>query len=168
MQVPESEYAPFYGTYIGLVSEDVLADLKRQIITIPTFFREMPVEKADFAYAPGKWTVKEVLGHLIDTEHIMMYRALRIARADATPLPGFEENDYARVARYAERNMESLVAEFEALRTANMFFFTSLNDEELQRIGMASGKLISVRALLFIIAGHVLHHKRVIEQRYLI
>lgn len=167
MQVPESEYAPFYGNYIKTVSDDVIADLKRQLTDMPVYFRNIPLDKADFAYAAGKWTIKEVIGHIIDTERIMAYRALRIARADSTPLPGFEENDYARNARYHERNMTSLADEFTALRTANMFLFESFNEEELKRMGLSSGKMISVRALLFIVAGHLNHHKRILEERYL-
>jgi hypothetical protein len=167
MTISETEYAPFYHTYVKTVGEDVVADLNRQLLSIPQFIRNIPAQKEDYAYAPGKWTVKEVFGHLIDTERVMAYRALRIARADETPLAGFEENDYAAQSHYHERSMESLAAEFEVLRKSNMFLFESFNDEELKRMGTASGKNVSVRALLFIVAGHVNHHKRILEERYL-
>lgn len=167
MIISETEYAPFYHTYVKTVGEDVVADLNRQLLSIPEFIKSVPAQKEDYAYAPGKWTVKEVLGHMIDTERIMAYRALRIARADETPLAGFEENDYAVQSHYHERSMESLAAEFEALRKSNMFLFESFNEQELKRMGIASGKNVSVRALLFIVAGHVNHHKRILEERYL-
>ncbi|MFA6059001.1 MAG: DinB family protein [Taibaiella sp.] len=167
MNISETEYAPFYHTYVQTVGEDVFAALSQQLLSIPEFIKAIPTQKEDYAYAPGKWTVKEVFGHIIDTERIMAYRALRIARADETPLAGFEENDYAAQSHYHERSMESLSAEFELLRKSNMFLFESFNDEELRRTGTASGKNVSVRALLFIVAGHINHHKRILEERYL-
>lgn len=166
MQIPEQEYAPFYHTYIKTIREDVLSVLQKQSIEIPLLIRNTSVEKENYAYAPEKWTVKEVFGHMIDTERVMAYRALRIARADKTPLPGFEENDYAKVARYSERTLTSLADEFETLRKANLFLFESFNEEEKRRMGIASGKDISVRALLGIMAGHVNHHKKILEERY--
>jgi hypothetical protein len=167
MIIAETEYAPFYHTYVKTVGEDVFASLKQQLLSIPEFIKGIPAQKEDYAYAPGKWTVKEVFGHLIDTERIMTYRALRIARADETPLAGFEENDYVTHAHYHERSMESITAEFEMLRKSNLFLFESFNDEELSRMGTASGKDVSVRALLFIIAGHINHHISILTERYL-
>lgn len=167
MNISTKEYAPFYHTYVQTVGEDVFANLNQQLFYIPEFIKHIPVEKEDYAYAPGKWTVKEVFGHLIDTERIMAYRALRIARADETPLAGFEENDYVAISRYHKRSMESLAAEFETLRKSNLFLFESFNETELVRMGTASDKEVSVRALLYIIAGHVNHHKRILEERYL-
>jgi hypothetical protein len=166
MEIAASEYAPFYHTYIKTVGEDVLSDLREQAVHIPAFIRNIAAEKENYAYAPGKWTVKEVLGHLIDTERVMAYRALRIARADQTPIPGFEENDYARVARYNERSITSLADEFETLRKANLFLFESFNQKELMSMGIASGKTISVRGLLGIMAGHVNHHRAILKERY--
>lgn len=167
MNISETEYAPYYHTYVQTVGEDVFENLNQQLLSIPEFIKRIPAQKEDYAYAPGKWTVKEVFGHIIDTERIMAYRALRIARADETPLPGFEENDYVTNAHYHERSMESLAAEFELVRKSNLFLFESFNDEELSRMGTASGKDVSVRALLFIVTGHVNHHKRILEERYL-
>lgn len=167
MELSPAEYAAYYGNYIKLVGPDVLQELRKQETAFPGFIRNIPVHKGDFAYAEGKWTVKEVLGHLLDTERIMTYRALRLSRMDQTPLAGFAENDYAACSCYHERSMESLASEFAALRSSNLFLFTSFNEAELKRAGTASGHPVSVRALLFIIAGHLYHHKRILEERYL-
>jgi hypothetical protein len=167
MKPSTAEYAPFYETYVKTVGPDALAELREQADAIPAFIRNIAQEKENFAYAPGKWSVKEVAGHMIDTERIMAYRALRIARADQTPIPGFEENDYAEIARYRERTLSSLASEFEMLRKANLFLFESFNDQELKRTGTASEKTVSVRALLFIMAGHINHHISILNDRYL-
>lgn len=161
------EFNPYYKSYIDRVSDDVLAVLEDQAQTFPEFIRNIPAEKANFAYAAGKWSIKELLGHLIDTERIMAYRALRFARNDAQNLPGFEENDYVRESNYNSRSLESLADEFSCLRKANLLLFTSFNETELQRMGKANNYPVSVRALLFIIAGHVLHHQKVLIERYL-
>ena len=161
------EYNPYYGPYIAGVADDVVNELKQQANQFPAFIRSISKEKENYAYAPGKWTVKEVLGHIIDTERIMAYRALRFARNDEQDLPGFDENDYVKYSRYAERSLESLAEEFAMLRKANLFLFESLNEEESLRRGTANQNGISVRALVFIIAGHLNHHKKVLKERYL-
>lgn len=161
------EYNPFYGTYIEKVADDVMAVLQEQSTSLPAFIQNIPAAQADFAYAPGKWTIKEVLGHLIDTERIMAYRTLRFARNDAQNLPGFEENNYVAESHYHERTLQSLAEEFAALRKANLFLFGSLHEDELLRQGMANGHPVTVRALLFIMAGHIIHHQRVLQERYL-
>jgi len=161
------EFAPYYATYINTVSENVLGELEHQVTSFPKFLKLISDEKAYYAYAEGKWTVKEVVGHMIDTERIMAYRALRIARNDKTPLASFEENDYVANAAFNDRSLQSLSEEFAALRAANVYFFKSLMDEEYDRKGTASDKTVSVRALLYIIVGHVNHHWRIIEERYL-
>jgi uncharacterized damage-inducible protein DinB len=161
------EFAPYYATYINTVSENVLGELEHQVTSFPKFLKLISDEKAYYAYAEGKWTVKEVVGHMIDTERIMAYRALRIARNDKTPLASFEENDYVANASFNDRSLQSLSEEFAALRSANVYFFKSLMDEEYDRKGTASEKTVSVRALLYIIVGHVNHHWRIIEERYL-
>ena len=161
------EYHSFYGSYIEKVADDVFAVLRQQAETLPELIRHIPAGKGDYAYAPGKWTIKEVLGHLIDTERIMTYRALRFARNDAQNLPGFEENEYVAESHYHERTLQSLAEEFAALRKANLFLFESLNGEELLRKGMANDNPVSVRALLFIMAGHIIHHQHVLQERYL-
>lgn len=161
------EFGEFYQKYIDTVSDDVLAELEMQSLDFPEFVRSIPPQKADFAYAEGKWTVKELLGHMLDTERIMAYRALRIARNDKTSLPGFDENEYVANAHFADRTLENLAQEFELLRQANLSLFKSFNDVELARLGTASNFPISTKALLFICAGHLNHHKKILLERYL-
>lgn len=161
------EYPVYYKGYIDTVSENVLAELEHQIETFPAFLRGLTEDKASFAYADGKWTIKELVGHVIDTERIMSYRTLRIARNDSTPLAGFEENDYVKNAHFADRSIKSLAEEFAQLRKANMHLIKSLNETELGRMGISNGKPVSVRALVYIIAGHLNHHRRIIEERYI-
>jgi hypothetical protein len=168
MKRPKAEEFPlFYKGYVDTVSDDVLTDLEQQMELFSVLLRSVPAEKASFAYAPGKWTIQELAGHVIDTERIMAYRALRIARNDATPLPGFDENDYVSNAHFADRSLESLADEFAALRKANIYLIRSLNAIEIDRSGISNNKPISVRALIFIMAGHVNHHVAILKQRYL-
>jgi hypothetical protein len=168
MKRPQAEEFPlFYKGYVDTVSDDVLAELEQQSDSFAALLGNVPPEKASFAYAEGKWTIKELAGHVIDTERIMAYRALRIGRNDATPLPGFEENDYVANAHFADRSLENLADEFAALRKANMYLIRSLNDIEIDRSGISNEKPISVRALIFIMAGHVNHHAAILKQRYL-
>ena len=168
MKRPKAEEFPlFYKGYVDTVSDDVLTDLEQQMELFSALLRSVPAEKASFAYAPGKWTIQELAGHVIDTERIMAYRALRIARNDATPLPGFDENDYVSNAHFADRSLESLADEFAALRKANIYLIRSLNAIEIDRSGISNNKPISVRALIFIMAGHVNHHVAILKQRYL-
>jgi hypothetical protein len=168
MKRPQAEEFPlFYKGYVDTVSDDVLAELEQQSDSFPALLRDVPQEKASFAYAEGKWTIKELAGHVIDTERIMAYRALRIARNDATPLPGFDENDYVSNAHFADRSLESLADEFAALRKANIYLIRSLNEAEIARSGISNEKPISVRALIYIMAGHVNHHSAILKQRYL-
>jgi len=161
------EYPVFYKGYIDTVSDDVLAELEHQIGSFRALLKQIPAEKAGFAYAEGKWTIIELLGHILDTERIMAYRALRIARNDATPLAGFEENDYVANAHFEDRSLGSMGEEFEHLRKANLFLIRSLNETELCRVGISNEKPISVKALVFIIAGHLNHHIRILKERYL-
>lgn len=162
-----NEFAPFYAGYIQAVNDDVINELELQAQVFSDFIRSIPAEKADFAYAAGKWTIKELIGHVIDTERIMAYRVTCIARNDTASLPGFEENDYVTNAHFADRELESLANEFSLVRRANLYLLRSFNEEELNRQGIANGSLISVRALLFIIAGHVKHHQNTLIERYL-
>lgn len=168
MKRPKAEeFSLFYKGYVDTVSDDVLTELEQQMELFSALLSSVPGEKASFAYAPGKWTIQELAGHVIDTERIMAYRALRIARNDATPLPGFDENDYVSNAHFADRSLESLADEFAALRKANMYLIRSLNAIEIDRSGILNNKPISVRALIFIMAGHVNHHVAILKQRYL-
>ena len=162
-----NEHAPYYKTYMDTVSDNVIAELEHQVNSFPSFLKGLSQDKATYAYAEGKWTIMQLVGHVIDTERIMAYRALRIARADLTPLPGFDENDYVANAHFAERNMDSLAEEFAILRKANMYLIKSFNDDEINRLGKSNGSPMSVRALIFILAGHVNHHRMIIEERYL-
>ena len=168
MKQPKAdEFPSFYKTYIDTVSESVIGELEYQINSFPAFLKGIATDKASFAYAEGKWTLKELIGHVNDTERIMAYRALRIARNDKTPLPGFDENEYVSNAHFADRTIESLADEFAALRRANMFLIKSFTEEEVDRIGTSNNSRISVRALIYILAGHLNHHRKIIEERYL-
>jgi hypothetical protein len=161
------EYPVFYKGYVDTVSDDVLAELEHQIESFTTLLKGIPLEKSGFSYAENKWTIVELLGHILDTERIMAYRALRIARNDATPLPGFDENDYVANAHFADRSLISMAEEFEHLRKANLFLIKSFNETELARVGISNDKPISVKALVFIMAGHLNHHIRILKERYL-
>jgi len=168
-KLESSEYASFYGTYIDAVSNEysLIEELEISVHRFIKFVREIPMDKFDYRYAEGKWTIKDIIQHLIDSERIFAYRALRIARNDKTPLPGFEENDYAAVANSDQRNIQSLLTEFATVRQSNIFLFQGFSEVEMLRIGTASGKQISVRALGLIIIGHQNHHQRIFEERYL-
>lgn len=121
---------------------------------------------ADYAYAPGKWTVKKLLNHIVDTERIFIYRALCIARGDQTPLPGYDENDYAEAAQVGHRSLVDLAHEFQSVRSATLSLFNSFGEHELLRTGIANGNAMSVNAIGFIIIGHALHHEVVARERY--
>ncbi len=163
-----SEYAPYYERYIGLVPpRPILEVLKTQIGGTLDLLRALPEAKGDHRYARGKWSVKEVVGHLADSERVFGYRALRIARNDPTPLPGFEQDDYVRDGGFGARTLLDLAGEFETVRRATVSLFESLNEEALDRRGTASGNPVSARALAYIIAGHERHHRNVLEERYL-
>ena len=163
-----NEYGAYYDTYISKVEQDdFLQALAEGKAATAAFFRSLPEEKWDHRYAPGKWSVKELLQHLIDAERVFSYRALRIARNDMTPLPGFDENEYAPASKAALRSPSSLLAEYEAVREATIHLFMHLDGEALSRIGTASNHPVSPLAAAFIIAGHELHHVGVIKERYL-
>ena len=166
MKPQQDEFAPYYNTYISLIGDDVLDLLEQQAQTFTEYIRNIPEDKADYAYAEGKWTVRQVLGHIIDTERIMAYRALCIARQDTTPLPGFEQDDYVAVADVSDRSLASYAEEFEAVRKSNLYLFRSFEEEALNCRGTASEQPVSVRALLYIVAGHLEHHIRIFEERY--
>lgn len=162
-----NEFAPFYTGYIQAVGSNVFELLEHQATDFPALLKAIPAEKADYSYADGKWTIKELIGHVIDTERIMAYRLTCVARNDKTSLPGFEENDYVQNAHFADRTIESFAEEFDLLRRSNLMLFKSFTEEELSRLGNANGHPISARALLFIIAGHLNHHINILKERYL-
>jgi len=161
------EYPAIYSDYIETITGDVMELLAEQVTTFPEFLANIPAGKSEYAYAEGKWTIKEVVGHVIDTERIMAYRALRFARNDTKELIGFEPEDFVTNARFNERSLESFSEEFVLVRKSNLMLFKHFNDHELARKGIASERLISVRAFLYIIAGHLNHHRNIIRERYL-
>ena len=161
------EYAPFYETYISRVKgNDIIGILEAQRLQTAQLFAARSERDGNFRYAPDKWSVKEVLGHMSDSERIFSYRALRIARGDQTPLPGFEQNDYVRGGNFSERSLGDLAEEFELVRAASITLFKSLPKDAWQRRGVADKKEVSVRALAFIVAGHEIHHRSILEERY--
>jgi uncharacterized damage-inducible protein DinB len=161
------EYAPYYGRYIERVAAgDVVAALRAQFPGTLAYLRAIPESRAGHRYAEGKWSIREVVGHLSDAERIFAYRALRFARGDQTALPGFDENAFVANARFDDRKLASLVDEFAAVRAATVAQFDALYPEEWMRIGTASEKQMSVRALAWVIAGHELHHLDVLKTRY--
>lgn len=162
------EYAAFYRGYVELVPEgDILEILAREGEESAAFFESIPEAMTLFRYAPGKWSVKQVLNHVSDAERVFAYRALRFGRRDTTPLPGFDENDYAEHAPSDARPWDDLVAEFRHVRRATVSLFQSFTPEDVLRRGSASGAEVSVRALAYITAGHALHHVQMIRERYL-
>jgi len=165
---PEAgEYAAYYDKYISLLpGTDVTGALDAQRVQTLQLFRGRSERDGNFRYAADKWTVKEVLGHISDSERIFTYRALRIARADETPMAGFEQDDYVRNGGFNERPLASLVEEFAHVRSASLALFRSLGPEAWLRRGTANKNEVSVRALAFITAGHELHHRRILEERY--
>ena len=160
------EFNPYYDKYVSLVpSGDVVGLLEQQAPETVALFKSLST-KADFRYAPGKWSVKEMLGHLNDTERIMSYRALRIARGDKTPLAGFEQDDYIRDGNFGQRTLADLLDEFLAVRQATVALFRHVDAEGGARTGVANNSPASVRALAYIIAGHELHHRKVLQEKY--
>jgi uncharacterized damage-inducible protein DinB len=162
-----NEYAAFYETYVSLVPDvDAVAALEAQRMQMAQLLAGRSERDGNFRYAPGKWSVKEVIGHLADSERIFSYRALRIARGDATPLSGFEQDDYVREAGSGRRELRDLAEEFAAVRGATVALYRALGEEAWKRRGSANKSEVTVRALAFIIAGHELHHRNTLEQRY--
>lgn len=162
-----SEYAPYYEKYVSLVDGDVVRALEGQIKGTLATLRSVSDEVSLGRYAPGKWSVREVVGHVIDSERIFAYRALRFARNDRTELAGFEPDDYMPAARFDRRPWPDLLAELELVRRANVFMFRGFDDEAWLRRGVASENEMSVRALAYNIAGHELHHMKIVRTRYL-
>ena len=163
-----TEHAPEFSKYVTLVAEgDIIQTLEQQIENSLSLLRTIPSDKANFRYAPDKWSVKELLGHVIDSERIFSYRALSFARNDQTPLPGYEQNDYVRAADFDSRNLADMAEEFATVRRATIQLLRPLNETEWLRHGKANENDVSVRALAYIIAGHELHHMGVLRNRYL-
>jgi hypothetical protein len=164
----ESEFLPYYGKYIDLVATgDVLSTLATQMNETQALLHGLPAAVSTYRYAPGKWSVNEVIGHLIDSERIFAGRALRFARSDATPVPGFEQDDYVRNATFDAYPVTELASELEYVRRATISLFKHLDEAAWARRGVANNAEISVRALAYIIAGHELHHREILRTRYL-
>ncbi len=163
-----TEYAPSYAPYIvALHDGDLIEELEISLHDFIRFVREIPMGKHDYRYAEGKWTIKEIIQHLIDAERVFSYRALRFARRDRTPLPGFEEDDYAAAVNAGARHLQSLLTELSIVRESTLALFRSFDQESMLARGNASGKEISVRAIGFVIIGHMRHHRKVFAERYL-
>jgi len=168
MKRPEAnEYAEFYANYVSKVpGSDLLRILESERLQMLQLFAGRTERDGSFRYAPGKWTVKEILGHISDTERIFAYRALRIGRGDKTPLPGFEQDDFVRNGGFARRTLADLAEEFAAVRSASIALFRFFDEEAWSKRGVASQKEVTARALGFITAGHQIHHRRILEERY--
>jgi hypothetical protein len=157
----------YYTSYILKVPEgDIVQQLEKQGAEMRKLLSGAGEEKGNYAYADGKWTVKELAGHICDAERIFCYRALRFARNDATPLNSFDENEYVRQAFFNERTLSSIIEEYQTIRSATVVLFRNLNTEELNRTGTASKTVLSVIQLAYIIAGHELHHIGILKERY--
>ena len=162
------EYDPYYERYISLVGAgDIATTLQKQAQDTQALLSRVTAQQADHRYAPDKWSVKEVVGHVNDTERIMSYRALRIGRGDRAPIEGFEQDDYVTGGRFDRRTMGDLLAEFNAIRNATVELVRHLSAEAGERRGTANQKQISARAVVYVIAGHELHHRRILQEKYL-
>lgn len=163
------DYPNFYASYIDLIKDDsVIKVLENQSTAFQAFVKNLQAEKEDYRYAEGKWSVKEVIGHVLEVERIMTYRALAISRADQQSLPGMDENSYMVHSNYADQRLADLAEEFLHLRKANIYLFKSFSQEMLDRKGIANGNPITVAALIYIVAGHLDHHVRILRDRYLV
>lgn len=168
-QLQTIEYASYYGTYVNNVSNEytLIEDLEISVHRLIKFVQNIPMDKFDYRYAEDKWTIKDILQHLIDAERIFAYRALRFSRNDTTPLASFDENNYVVFANATKRSIQDLLTELVVVRQATLSLFKTFSEEELLRTGIASNHPMSVRALGFVIIGHQNHHQRIFEERYL-
>ncbi len=166
LKLPES--APFYKAYIDTLGDIELMDiLRRQLVNFPEFIESLPDDKMNYAYANGKWTIKEVLLHLIDTERVFQYRALRFCRGDQTPLPGFDQDHYINGLNATRYSKESILEEYKIVRKSTIALFEHLDRSNLERVGTASNIEWSVAALGFVICGHQKYHRNILRERYL-
>ena len=166
-EITKNEYAAYFFKYIELAGNGILQEeLEICLHDFIKFVQNIPLDKFDYRYADGKWTIKEIIQHIIDTERIFAYRALRISRNDKTPLLGFDENSFVDNTNAASRTIQDLLTEMAVVRQATLSLFKSLSKDQLTRIGIASNNEISVRAIGFIIIGHQKHHQKVFEERY--
>ena len=162
----QSEFAPFYAGYIGKVPDSGPASLMNTQIGELEKLRSLPEDKANHAYAAGKWTVKELLGHVVDAERVFSYRLVRIARGDKTPLSGFDENAWAKTAPHKKRPIADVVDEMIAVRRATLALVDSLDESTISNVGLANNNSVSARAICWIMAGHMKHHLDILKERY--
>lgn len=163
-----SEYFEYYHRYVSQVPEgDIVAILRAQLATTSALLAAIPKDRIEYRYAPGKWTLKEVIGHVVDMEWVFTSRALCFARGLAEPMPGVEQDDFIAVANFASQSWPAVIDQYRNLRTANALLFEGFDDAAWNRTGVASGNAVSVRAIPYIIAGHELHHAGVIREKYL-
>ena len=164
----KNDYAEYYHQYIFEIDNDnIIEVLENQLNTTLNIFKEIPENKGNFSYEEGKWSIKEVLGHCIDTERIFAYRALCIARGEKQHLPGMEQDDYVKEGEFNKRTLKNLLNEYELLRKSNIILFKSFQEKVLQNRGIASDNGVTVLGLMFIIAGHEKHHIKILKERYL-
>lgn len=168
-QLQSTEYVSYYGNYIAQVTDEytLIEELEISLHRFIKFVQDIPMDKFDYRYATGKWTIKDIIQHIIDAERIFSYRALRFARNDKAELPGFEENEYVEEANGNQRSIMELLTELSSVRHATLLLFKSFNEEQLCRVGIASNNPMSVRAIGFVIIGHQNHHQKIFEERYL-
>lgn len=163
----ETEYAPYYRGYVGHVTEEeILPVLRSQLDALDVLLGRVTTERETYRYAEGKWSIREVIGHLIDAERVFGYRSFSIARGERNNLPGFDENEYMLSAPYDRIDLEDLLSEFRLVRHSNIAMLRNLDEEAWMRIGTANESPVSVRALAFIMAGHLRHHMEVLRERY--
>ncbi|WP_179019426.1 DinB family protein [Winogradskyella forsetii] len=167
--IETKEYHPYYKTYLekSVTDKTIFEGLKENLNSLVSFYSDIPEEKHNYAYADGKWTVKDILLHIIDTERVFAYRALRIARRDESPMVGFEQDEYVANGYANQRTLENLIEEYKAVRQATIALFNSFDSATLLQIGEASGAAFSVRVLGYITIGHENHHIQIIKERYL-
>jgi hypothetical protein len=163
-----SEYAPYYGRYINLVPDGSIVDLlERQLDMTSQLLGTVGEKKADYRYATGKWSIKEVVGHVTDTERVFAFRAFSFSRDDKNPLPSFEQDEYVQNSNFGQRTLQSITDEFQGLRRSNILLFRNFDGDMMLKRGAASGFEFSVRCIPYIVAGHELHHVQVLKERYL-
>ncbi|MGZ0016873.1 DinB family protein [Yeosuana sp. AK3] len=164
-----TEYHPFYKTYLDMLTADMslIDGFYSGLSMVVDFFKSVPSHQLEYKYAEDKWTVKEIFQHIIDTERIFIYRCFRIGRHDATPLVGFEQNDYIQPALANQKTLESLLEEYQIVRQNSIILLKSLSDQDLKFIGNANGNPMSARAAAFTMLGHERWHLKIIKERYL-
>jgi len=168
-ELKTTEYGTYYKTYLDMVPSnmDLIEAYYLGETNVLSFFKSLPADKLEYSYEEHKWTVKEIFQHIIDTERIFMYRCLRIARHDRTPLSGFEQNDYIEPSKANNKSLEALLEEYKIVRQNSIVLLKSLNDTDFKFTGNASGNNLSARAAAFIVLGHELWHIKIIKERYL-